>query len=375
MARRWADGEDDRLFDYGLNTGGPGVMTVGWIVVSFFSMPPLPCVAWTRLILYSPPHRFQHGRDSLRYSDIWWPLLLGIHVITATACAILLLGHWMVSTTYTAHRIPYFAWDFQQAYALTPTFHRFNLLGQIAVTTGIDFGLANLISLTAEVSNGYEPSAGKTLGILAVILTSHVVLNLFSMKTLRYMIYTSVVLQSAGVFCIAITALAKAHKHQSAHTVFSMFYDGTGTGPTHEGWSIRASNAYVAAVGILMSQYTILGYDASAHLCEETRKAVKDAPLGLVSSVIGSCVVGFFLLVSLLFSIEDMDRVRNAKQPVLQILTDACGMGGGLVLMVLILLCIWHCGLFSLVRYTSSAPTNTIHNHPPNHIYSSYDHY
>ena len=23
---------------YGLNTGGPGVMTVGWIIVSFFSM-------------------------------------------------------------------------------------------------------------------------------------------------------------------------------------------------------------------------------------------------------------------------------------------------------------------------------------------------
>ena len=26
------------LFEYGLTTGGPGVMSVGWIVVSFFSM-------------------------------------------------------------------------------------------------------------------------------------------------------------------------------------------------------------------------------------------------------------------------------------------------------------------------------------------------
>ena len=23
---------------YGINTGGPGVMTIGWIIVSFFSM-------------------------------------------------------------------------------------------------------------------------------------------------------------------------------------------------------------------------------------------------------------------------------------------------------------------------------------------------
>lgn len=27
-----------RLFQYGLTTGGPGVMSVGWIVISFFSM-------------------------------------------------------------------------------------------------------------------------------------------------------------------------------------------------------------------------------------------------------------------------------------------------------------------------------------------------
>ena len=26
------------LFSYGINTGGPGVMSVGWIIVSFFTM-------------------------------------------------------------------------------------------------------------------------------------------------------------------------------------------------------------------------------------------------------------------------------------------------------------------------------------------------
>ncbi len=225
---------------------------------------------------------------------------------------------------------------------------RFNLLGQIAVTTGIDFGLANLISTTAEVSNGYTPSAGKTLGILAVVLVSHVAINLFSVRTLRFMIYTSICLNTLGVACLAIGVLAKANKHQSAHFVFSTFYDGTGQGDT-QGWSIRAPSAYVAAVGVLMSQYTILGFDASAHLCEETRKAVRDAPLGLLSAIAGSAVIGFFLIIALLFSIQDFETVRTAKQPVLQILTDACGHGGGLVLMVLIMLCVWHCGLFSLV--------------------------
>jgi amino acid transporter len=41
----------------------------------------------------------------------------------------------------------------------------FNLLGQVAVTTGISFGLAGLISTTATVGTGYVPTAGNTLGI------------------------------------------------------------------------------------------------------------------------------------------------------------------------------------------------------------------
>ena len=237
---------------------------------------------------------------------------------------------------------------------------RFNLLGQVAVTTGIDFSLATLISTTAEVSNGYKPSSGKTLGILAVVLLSHVLINLLSVRTLRYMIYTSIVLNTLGVSCLAIAVLAKAPTHQPGKFVFSTFYDGTGvTG--HEGWSIRASPAYVAVVGVLMSQYTILGFDASAHLCEETRKAVRDAPLGLLSAIAGSCVIGFFLIIALLFSIQDFDTVRTSPLPVLKILTDACGEGGGLVLMVLIMLCVWHCGLFSLVR-TLLRPPKSYHH-------------
>ena len=235
---------------------------------------------------------------------------------------------------------------------------RFNLLGQVAVTTGIDFSLANLISTTAQISNGYKASAGKTLGILAVVLASHVLINLFSVRTLRYMIYTSIVLNTVGVLCLAIAVLAKAPTHQPAKFVFSTFYDGTGQNGA-EGWSMRASPAYVAVVGVLMSQYTILGFDASAHLCEETRKAVRDAPLGLLSAIAGSCVIGFFLIIALLFSIQDFETVRTYPLPVLKILEDACGKRGGLVLMVLIMLCVWHCGLFSLVRTLWSPETTS----------------
>lgn len=89
-----------------------------------------------------------------------------------------------------------------------------------------------------------------------------------------------------GTTSLVIAVLAKAPTHQSARTIFTKFYDGTGDGA--EGWSERASPAYVALIGILMAQYTltgmlfnqkfdtfktyashpiiILGFDASAHM-------------------------------------------------------------------------------------------------------------
>lgn len=226
--------------------------------------------------------------------------------------------------------------------------YRFNLVGQVAVTTGIDFGLAHLISSTAAVSNGYRPTAGKTLGILALILLSHVAVNMLSIRKLRYMIYTSVALNSIGMLSLIIAILAKARTRQPASFVFGNFYDGTGVDGS-PGWSVRASPAYVAVTGILMSQFTILGFDASAHLCEETRKAVRDAPLGMISAIGAAATIGFVVIIGLLFTIQDFDAVRQSPLPVLKILIDTCGQSGGLVLMVLIMLCVWHCGLFSLV--------------------------
>lgn len=136
------------------------------------------------------------------------------------------------------------------------------MIGQIAITTGIDFGLANLISTTASISNRYAGTAVKTLGILAIILLSQVAVNLVSVHKLRYMIYTSITLNSVGVICLLITVLTQAPSHQTAGFVFGKFFDGTAADDIAEGWSIRASPAYVAATGVLMSQYTFTGYDA-----------------------------------------------------------------------------------------------------------------
>lgn len=292
------------LFSYGLATGGPGVMSVGWILVSFFTL--LVAIAMAEIVSAIPTSG----------GPYFWAALLAP-------------PRWS----------PFAAW-------LTGWF---NLLGQVAVTTGISFGLAGLIATVATVKNpSFEANSSQTIGIYAAVLVSHGLVNSFGVHTLKYLNNVSIVLHSAGVSAIAIAVLAKAPTHQPASFVFSTFYDGTGVDGV--GWSIRASPAYVAMCGALMSQYTLTGFDASAHLSEETRKADWSAPIGVVSSVGFSAIFGFFVLMAFLFSIQDFAATLDNQysQPVLKILVDVFGEDGALAVFSVIIVCVWHCGLFSM---------------------------
>ena len=215
----------------------------------------------------------------------------------------------------------------------------FNLLGQVAVTTGISFGLAGLVSTAITVKKpAFDATPGRTLAIYAAILASHALVNTFGVRLLRRLNTASIALHSAGVTAIAVAVLAMAPAHQPARFVFGTFHDGTGVDGAH-GWSVRASPAYVAFCGALMSQYTLTGFDASAHLSEETRNASWSAPVGVVSSVAFSALFGFFVLMAFLFSIQDFASTLTNEydQPVLKILVDVAGENGALAMFSLIM--------------------------------------
>ncbi len=71
------------------------------------------------------------------------------------------------------------------------------------------------------------------------------------------------------------------------------------------GWTFTP---YVFLLGLLMAQYTYTGYDASAHVAEETHNAAKAAPRGIVTSVAVSLVGGFILLYSITAAITDQSE-------------------------------------------------------------------
>ncbi|PPQ63649.1 hypothetical protein CVT24_004423 [Panaeolus cyanescens] len=224
----------------------------------------------------------------------------------------------------------------------------FNLLGQVAVTTGISFACANFISTACTLGTSFVPTPKTTIGIYAAVLFSQGLTNTFGVSLLHQLNNISVWWHALGTFSLVVAILAKAPTHRSGSFVFRQFIDNTGVDGS--GWGDRASHVYVVVVGILMAQYTLTGFDASAHMTEETTNAAMSGSIGIIMAIGVSAVLGWFLILGLLFSIQDLEGTLSShtEQPVTQIFLDTVGEKGAIVLMVIVIGAMYFCGTFSI---------------------------
>ncbi|KAI9275653.1 amino acid permease-domain-containing protein, partial [Phascolomyces articulosus] len=218
----------------------------------------------------------------------------------------------------------------------------FNLIGQFAVTAGIDYGLALMIAAVISIGQHGEwvPTAGATTGIHIAICVSHGIANSLGPGVMRRINSVSTWWQVICPLAVIITILACAPTHQSGAFVFTHFNNNTG-------WT---SPGYVVLCGLLQAQFTLTGFDSSAHMSEETRNAEIAGPVGMIMAIVVSAVMGFIFLVGFLFCIQDLDATINSSTnfPVMQIIVDTVGEKGGIVLMVMLILACWFCGFASV---------------------------
>src|ERR1019366_8256606 len=177
-----------------------------------------------------------------------------------------------------------------------------NLLGQVAVTAGISFGAAFSVSafLAIFTNQGYWLSRGHTIVILAVILAAQGLLNTFGIRLVAILNNISVWWHLIGVALIVaiLFAAPTSHSHQPIGFLF-----GSSGWHAFEGLSGLSIPFYVFLVGLLNAQYTFTGYDASAHVTEETLHAAVAGPKGIVNSIWISLVAGFILLLGVSMAI------------------------------------------------------------------------
>jgi amino acid transporter len=176
----------------------------------------------------------------------------------------------------------------------------FNLVGQIAVTAAIDYGAATFTIALMNLWFGTALEKHNIFIAFTIIVAAHVLINLFGVNILARVNDISAWWHMIGVALIVLILIVIPDHHQSVGYVFGKTLNASGF--QGHSWS-NPMFWFVFGLGLLMAQYTITGYDASAHMSEETRGASRAAAIGMVMSVVVSVFFGFILLVAITFAI------------------------------------------------------------------------
>jgi amino acid permease (GABA permease) len=217
----------------------------------------------------------------------------------------------------------------------------FNLLGQVAVTAGIDFGFAIFFTLFLNLTTNFPDTTGWILTVYGCTLVAHGLLNSFGVRLVAFLSDVSAWWHILGVLTIAVVLFFVPSHHASASFVFTKFTNESTLGVP---W-------FVFMIGLLMAQYTFTGYDASAHMSEETHNADIAAPRGIVSSIVISLIAGWILILAITFVIPTDPKVYAAvasqqAAPVLIWETALSRVGAELLLLIAVV-AQFFCGMAS----------------------------
>jgi amino acid transporter len=183
----------------------------------------------------------------------------------------------------------------------------FNLLGLVFVVAAVNFGLWDPFfkTLIAPLL-GIDPAGlgwGHQTAFIAVVTASQALLNhRFPKRTTKltdisgYLIFALVV-----VLIGSLLAFSKTPLDISRLWTFTNF-----TGVDGGAWPKTENVTMVFLVGLLLTIYTITGFDASAHTSEETHDAARVVPLGILRSVGWSALFGFLLICTFVLVIPDL---------------------------------------------------------------------
>jgi amino acid transporter len=313
------------LFGYGLKFAGPIVNSVGWPVVSLFT---LAVAASMAEIASAYPTAGGLYFWSLRLGGPRWG--------------------WLT------------AW--------------LNMIGQVTITGGINIAAAiYLIGAATRIfalQGTFLTNWYFQLAVMIVILLPQVLINVYGIRLTARLSDVSVWWHIGGVLLLTIllTMFGRHHNPPAFLFTFAPTVDAYATSatlavadfatpsplfrlfPALAVFYRAAPAALLFVLALLQAQWTYTGYDASAHVAEETKMARLNSAWGIFLSVAVSAVVGWIMLLVLTWCIPNGDIATTAADPypVLYIVANNLPTFAANLMAIIIGGAMWLCGLASV---------------------------
>jgi len=301
------------LYGYGLKFGGPIVQSVGWPIVSFFTL----AVAASMAEIASA-----------------YPTAGGLY--------------------YWSFRLGGRGWAWMTAWL--------NMLGQVTITAGINIAAA--IYLIGAFFPSVHATWGLQLLVMIAITIPQVVINIYGIRVSALLTDLSVWWHIAGVAIITLSLIFLGTHHNPLSFLFTFqpsvdaaslekvaigdFTFDSPLFPLLKPFYFTMPMLFV--LGLLQAQWTYTGYDASAHVAEETRMARLNSAWGIFLSVAVSAVVGYVMLMALTWCIPNGDVRATAADPYPVLFIVAHNLPALLAKLIAVIIgvAMWLCGLASI---------------------------
>lgn len=204
-----------------------------------------------------------------------------------------------------------------------------NIVGLVSMLAAINYSCAQFLAPFL----GWP--TGGLFGLFVVITVSQYLFNLLRVKWVALLNDWSVPVHIGGVLIILGALLLWA----PLQPVSSL--------------SGRAANQpywWSFALGLLQAHWTFTGFDASAHMAEETKDPRRQAPWGIVLSVAVAGIFGYALLLMLTLAIPKAGLGSFGETPMaVAIFESALGPQAARMLSAGVALAMWFCGLSTLL--------------------------
>jgi amino acid transporter len=177
----------------------------------------------------------------------------------------------------------------------------FNLAGLVTVLAAINVGTFRFLAAIWR-PEWLDDQAVEILAVVCITASQAAINHLGIRLTSRLTDCSGFLILAVAVALPAALALYSGPWQLERLVTFT---DHSGLPADAPVWPVGASLPILFLLGLLLPAYTITGFDASAHVAEETLSAAHNVPRGIVGSVLVSGLMGWLLLCVLVLAMPD----------------------------------------------------------------------
>jgi len=240
-----------------------------------------------------------------------------------------------------------------------------NFIGNAAGDASFASFFASFFNAGLEASRikGYEYQASVGVAIGVLLLWS--VLNWFRIDQVGWINNLAAFVHAGSIITIIITILVTASKSgggdglMPGDWVWTDYENLTSFTDDAKQHALNAKS-YVSAMGITIAMFSFSGFEASAHMAEETHCSAVAAPTGLIYTVFATGFGGFAYVLALLYATNNFSLITTTEKPdddssqfltsnaAVNVFINACGWNCGAGLTWLVVINLFFAGIASV---------------------------